>query len=343
MDPKASRVVAGPERLTLGAGQDTDLAISPDGKKLAFTIRTQSTRIWSFPLEAATGRATGDGQPVTAAGVDTIDSDLTRDGKKLAFVALRAGKRELWERSLEDGRENQLFADDYNRAFPHWSRDGTHLAYRRSGPKGSSLVLLPQGGEEQVLTSPHLPAKGAPSDWSADGAWILAVQGDPVAIWRLSIAAAPKAETQGRKLASNPGYNLFEPRFSPDEHWICFLAVQRKDAAVRTIYVMPAAGEEWLPITEGKHWDDKPRWSPDGKLLYFMSNRTGFFNLWAIRFDPEQGKSVGQPFLVKAFESPEQRYLRSAGQLQLGISEQRFVLPLSQVSGNVWVLENVDR
>jgi len=217
------------------------------------------------------------------------------------------------------------------------------LAYHRRSPKGDSLVLLPLGGEEQVLTSPHLPAQAAPSDWSADGAWILTVQGAPIAIWRLPNATAPKAETQGYVLASSPEYNLFEPRFSPDERWICFLAVQRKDTAVRTIHVMPAAGGEWLPITEGKYLDDKPRWSPDGKLLYFMSNRTGFFNLWAIRFDPEQGKSVGQPFLVKAFESPEQRFLRSAGQLQLAISEQRFVLPLSQVSGNIWVLENVDR
>jgi len=28
-----------------------------------------------------------------------------------------------------------------------------------------------------------------------------------------------------------------------------------------------------------RYWDDKPRWSPDGKTIYFVSNRTGFFNV----------------------------------------------------------------
>src|SRR5262249_2561322 len=42
VEAKASRLVAGPERLTLGAGQDTNPALSPDGQKLAFTIRMEN-------------------------------------------------------------------------------------------------------------------------------------------------------------------------------------------------------------------------------------------------------------------------------------------------------------
>jgi Tol biopolymer transport system component len=348
VDPKGARLVAGPERLTLGAGRDTDLALSPDGKKLAYTIRTESTRLWSFPFNATTGQTAGEGQPVTAAGMDAMQPDLTRDGRKLVFIAQRAGKRELWEKSLEDGRENLLAADDYDRYSPHWSRDGARLAYRRRDKNESSMVLLPIGGEEQVLTSPRLPGGGdVASDWSADGKWILGSRGElpgpPAAIWLLPVVAAPKAETQGRKVASKPDYNLWQPRFSPDECWICFFATHVRDAANHTIYVMPASGGEWIPITEGKYQDDKPRWSPDGKTLYFMSTRTGFFNLWGIRIDPDKGKPVGEPFLVKAFESPGQRVLQSAGEMELGLSEQRLVLPITQVTGNIWVLENVDR
>jgi serine/threonine protein kinase len=347
VDPRASRLVAGLERLTLGAGQDTDLALSPDGKKLAFTIRTENTRLWSFPFDATTSQTTGEGQPVTPAGMDAMQPDLTRDGKKLVFVARRAGKDELWEKSLEDGRENLLSADDYDRFAPHWSPDGARLAYRRRNKIESSMVLLPIGGEEQVLTSPR-PHGGADHafDWSADGTSILGLRSEPpgpVTIWLLPIAAAPKAETRGRVLASKPDYDLWQSRFSPDERWICFVAVPVKDMVVHTLFVMPAPGGEWRQITTGKYHDDKPRWSPDGKTLYFMSNRTGFFNLWGIRFDPDQGKPVGEPFLIKAFESPGQHVLQSIGQMELALSEHRFVLPLTQVSGNVWVLENVDR
>ena len=345
VDPKASRLIGGPERLTVGAGRDSDVVVSPDGKKLAFTIRTSNTRLWSFPFDATTGQATGQGQSITAADMDVFAPDISRDGKKLVFGAERAGKIELWEKSLEDGREHLLAADDCERAAPTWSRDGTRLVYRRDDPHKheSSLVLLPIGGEEQVLTSPHHWFNL--SDWSADDTRILGClpAGPPpnhTAIWLLPVAAAPRAEAQARVLASKPDYDLWQARFSPNERWICFLAVLQNHA-VSTIYVMPASGGAWIPITDGKQCDDKPRWSPDGKTIYFMSPRTGFFNLWGIRFDPDDGKPVGEPFLVKTFESPG-RY-PSPGGMELALGEQRFVLPLMQLSGNIWVLENVDR
>jgi Tol biopolymer transport system component len=348
VDPKAFRFVGGPERLTLGAGQDTDLALSPDGRKLAFTIRTENTRIWSFPFDATTGQAMGEGQPATKAGIDAMYPDLTHDGKKLVFITERAGKSELWEKSLEDGRENLLLADDYFRINPRWSRDGTRLSYRRQNREEACSVLLPIGGEERVLTSPRPPTKGAevPTDWSADGKYILGLRSerpDPPAIWRLPVAAAPKAETEGRVVASKADYNCWEARLSPDERWLLIRADPVQEAVAHYIYVMPASGGEWIQITEGKYRDDKPRWSPDGKTIYFLSPRTGYFNLMGIRFDSEQGKPEGKPFLVKAFENPGQRVLQNMVALQLGLSEHRFVLPITQVTGNVWVLENVDR
>ena len=36
----------------------------------------------------------------------------------------------------------------------------------------------------------------------------------------------------------------------------------------------------WIPVTSGEWWDDKPRWSPAGSLLYFMSHRDGFRCIW---------------------------------------------------------------
>ena len=42
----------GPERLTTGPGPDTDIAISPDGKRLAYTGRTENIRLWSLPFDA---------------------------------------------------------------------------------------------------------------------------------------------------------------------------------------------------------------------------------------------------------------------------------------------------
>jgi serine/threonine protein kinase/Tol biopolymer transport system component len=360
VDPQTLDWIAGPERLTNGPGLDTDLALSPDGKRLAFTTRTERTRIWSLPFNAETGRTKGGGQPITSAGMDAWNPKLSRDGKKLVFSAQRAGKQEVWEKSLEDGRETLLIAgDNFGRYHPCWSRDGTRLAYRRYrsanpdiadlGPQAeASIVLLPaSGGEEQPLTSTTRLTELA-DDWSADGAWILGGSDRQTpgrtAICLFPTSAAPRAETQMRVVASHPEYNLWAHYYSPDARWITFNAIQVTEAGVSTIYVVPASGGEWRRITEGKYWDDIPLWSPDGRTIYFVSDRSGFFNVWGIRFDPTSGKPVGEAFRVTAFESPGQMMSPRLVQL-IGISlaADRLVLPITEVSGSIWILENVDR
>ena len=53
--------VPGPlQQMTIGAGQDVEIAISPDGKRLSFTILRQNADIWRLPVSPDTGRATGE-------------------------------------------------------------------------------------------------------------------------------------------------------------------------------------------------------------------------------------------------------------------------------------------
>jgi serine/threonine protein kinase/Tol biopolymer transport system component len=357
VDPATLRILGGPERLTVGAGRDTDFALSPDGKKLIYAIRSERTRIWSLPFDAATGQVKGEGKPVTPAGTDALRPSLSRDGKKLAFWLRRAGKHELWEKSLEDGKETLLAADRFAGGTPCWSRDGTRLAYGRSG---SLVVVQSERGNEQSF-----PSLGVgPLDWSPDGKWILGMsnRGKPsrVAICLRPFEAVPPAETEVRVVAAHPEYNLWQGTFSPaDQRWICFMGVHASNRRVSAIYVVPApdltrppprGGDEsiraeWTRITEGKYFDDKPRWSPDGKKIYFLSSRTGFLNVWGIGFDPAKGQPVGPPFPVTAFENPAQLIdqASSINILYMAVAENRLVVPITQVSANLWVLENVDR
>ena len=121
----------------------------------------------------------------------------------------------------------------------------------------------------------------------------------------LPLASAPHAEAAARKIASDPGYDLWQPHFSPNGRWIVFNAVANSPTALESaIYVVPLEGGPWTRITEGEHWGDKPRWSPDGKTIYFISGVGGFFNIWGIHFDPAKGKPVGEPFRVSEFERP---------------------------------------
>jgi len=354
VEPDSLRWIGGPERVTTGAGLDTNIALSPDGKKLAFTSRTEHTRLWSFQFSAVTGQVKDSGQPITEAGMDAYFPDLTPDGRKLAFVTSRAGKRELRVKSLPDGQEAILITDDLTRASPRWSRDGKWLAYNRvyaaksAGAQNSwDIALLSvDRRDEQVLTTAG-PLVEPTWDWSTDGAWILVgfMRGTPARrlFGMIPVSAAPHAEAQMRVITSHPDENLYQARFSPDDRWISFCTAKMNQAGISTIYVIPAAGGEWKRITEGRNFDDKPRWSPDGRMLYFISNRTGFFNVWGIRFDPVAGQPAGEPFRVTAFNSPSQMIMEDVRTMELALAADRLILPIMEVSGNIWILENVLR
>jgi dipeptidyl aminopeptidase/acylaminoacyl peptidase len=159
------------------------------------------------------------------------------------------------------------------------------------------------------------------------------------------VASAPHAETAAQKvISSDPAYMLYQPHFSPNGRWIVFEAVASSpDPPESTLYVVPASGGPWTRITDSKHWDDKPRWSPDGRTIYFVSRRGGFFNLWGIHFDPATGKTVGQAFQVSEFESPRLMIPRWIPPVGLSLTQDKLVLTMAEESGSIWVLDNVDR
>ena len=51
------------------------------------------------------------------------------------------------------------------------------------------------------------------------------------------------------------------------------------------IYTMPIAGGKAVPLTRGMGFDAQPRFSPDGKKIVYVSDRTGGYNLWTISLD----------------------------------------------------------
>ncbi len=283
--------------------------------------------------------------------------DVTRDGNRLVFMVDRyAGKGgvEIRTKSLVDDQETLVISwgpsaqSREGRIGPRWSPDGTRLAYMYWGPSGEgtrAMVADARTGLEQPITSFLFAAH--PFDWSNDGKSLLAslkrTAADPVGVWTIPLAAAPEAEKHVSLIASDVHYELWQPRFSPDDRWVVFNAVAQPDQSWSTLYVVPAAGGSWTQITEGTYWDDKPRWSPDGKSIYFISSRDGLFNVWAVAFDPERGQVEGDPVRVTAFNGPRRRMLPNVVVGDITVSRDRLFLCLQETSGSIWTLDNVDR
>ena len=113
-------------------------------------------------------------------------------------------------------------------------------------------------------------------------------------------------------------------------------------SSVSTLYVMPASGGVWTPITDGRSYEDKPRWAPDGKAIYFVSSTGGFANVRARRFDPETGRPFGAPFAVTGFDSPN-RMLPAASRVEISVASRELFIPITEGRGHLWLLDHVDR
>ena len=71
--------------------------------------------------------------------------------------------------------------------------------------------------------------------------------------------------------------------------------------------------------------------------------RGGFFNVWGIHFDPAGGKPVGEPLRVSAFGGPGLMIPKWIPPVELSINENKLVLNMAEVSGGIWVLDNLER
>jgi hypothetical protein len=64
--------------------------------------------------------------------------------------------------------------------------------------------------------------------------------------------------------------------------------------------------------------------------------------LSGIRFDPVNGRRVGKAFLVKTFEDSSFMIPKNMVIVEISVTPNHLMVPLQQVSGGIWMLDNVD-
>lgn len=82
--------------------------------------------------------------------------------------------------------------------------------------------------------------------------------------------------------------------WSPHGHRIAYTRRLGRSAA-RDVWTIPVTGGEPVAATFDVARDWNPVWSPDGKFLYFASDRGGSMNLWRVSIDEESGRALGDP------------------------------------------------
>jgi dipeptidyl aminopeptidase/acylaminoacyl peptidase len=80
-------------------------------------------------------------------------------------------------------------------------------------------------------------------------------------------------------------HRVDDPQLSPDGRWVAFTVANTDVDAnklVSHLWLVPAGGGEPRQITWGSGSDNRPRWSPDGHEIAFISTRSGSPQAWIL-------------------------------------------------------------
>jgi Tol biopolymer transport system component len=232
----------------------------------------------------------------------------------------------VWLRDLTSGKETAVTATPGNELHPRLTRDGSRLCY--AAIEGGKMVIYVAATSSRA----GVPQKicddcGFPLDWSPDNTKIVYWRDNPLRWFTLDVKTRRTAELMPQ--AEDGIHNV---QYSPDGEWLAFEQHNEQTLFITALkHGIAGARAEWIRVGDGTH----PWWSADGRLLYFISSRDGFQCLWAQRIAPGSGRPSGESFAAHHFHAA--RRVAELAFLGYGLARNRFVLPIRETTGNVWM------
>jgi serine/threonine protein kinase/Tol biopolymer transport system component len=225
------------------------------------------------------------------AGRETFPS-LAPDGSFFAYVKSEGGRSHIFLQRVVGGANyrdltNDPTADDTQPAF---SPDSDRIAFRSTREGGGIFVMGATGESPRRLTE-----RGSNPAWSPDSKEIVFAtegvagpanrQSAMSQIWRVPVGGGEQ-----RLVWKGDGV---QPSWSPHSSRIAFWGLEH--GSRRTIWTIPVTGGIPTRVTDDEYLNWNPVWSPDGRFLYFASNRGGSMNFWRVPIDEASGKVLGDP------------------------------------------------
>jgi eukaryotic-like serine/threonine-protein kinase len=300
---------------------DTDPALSPDGKTIAF-IGGTAARVGNIYLMPVDG-----GRPRWLA-TNARSIAWMPDGRSIVFSS---ENRRLWRIPVTGGTPQAVTSSAELISAPAIARRGNRLAYVVSESNGNLWRI--------ELTSTIPPVAGPPArlENSTHSQWdpSYSPDGSRLAFGsnRSGFEELWVGDLEGRgavQLTKVEASRSGSPRWSPDGSLIAFDSRPNRNA---DIFVVRSDGGTPRRITTYSGEDVVPSWSRDGRWIYFMSMRSGEQQIWKVPADT--GESPSTPAVqvthgggIDAFESAEGRYLYYAkGRGKTGLWRKALAVP----------------
>ncbi|HYC90024.1 MAG TPA: protein kinase [Thermoanaerobaculia bacterium] len=232
---------------------------------------------------------------------------LAPDGKSFVYVSAESGNRDIYLQRTDGRTPINLTSDSPDDdSEPVFSPDGSQIAFRSERAGGGIFVMGVTGESVRRLTDfGHNPS------FSPDGTRIVVatrpielqphVHGVNSQLWIVdtrSEAKKPLVQPGVGGPDFGRGCDAVQPSWSPGGKRIAFWGVSTWHGQRDLWTIDPDAAQPKttvVRVTSDAALDWNPVWSPDGKYLYYGSDRDGTLNLWRIPMDEETGTPTGRP------------------------------------------------
>ena len=194
---------------------------------------------------------------------------ISPDGKR----ALVEARGEIFSVPAENGAVINLTKSSGSaERFPAWSPDGKKAAYwsDKSGEYELTLLDLEKPGSEKKLTS-YGPGYRYHLYWSPNSKMIAFID----KAMKIFIYDIDKDKTYEVDKATNfyeGNLEGFTASWSPDSKWLAY--ARDLDSRSSAIFLYNVQEDKTHQVTSGYYGENQPCFDPDGKYLYFTTNRT---------------------------------------------------------------------
>jgi eukaryotic-like serine/threonine-protein kinase len=325
---EAPRTCTEPLKLTSGEARDISPSLADTGT-IALAHLSGALHIWRIDRNPMTGKTT-EVQITADAGVD-ICPFVSQNGRWLVFSRGFGTLRSIWLKNLVTSEEEKLPIPDMESLSPIVDDSGKQVVFEAWEHNSPSLYLYRVGEPiKKICTNCSKPAA-----WFENGHQIVHQAGMRSRIKLLDLDSGIDQD-----LLNDSKSSLKEPSWSSENQALTFTALDQ--AGAKRVFIAlfsghaPLPKEQWIPVTGLSEAGDKPRWSSDGRTLYYLSTRDGFLCLWGRHFNSKR-KVVGIPFAVRHYHnlrrSPANVVPRS---LNLSLAGDSLYLNLGESASSVW-------